>query len=76
MLFQELRLFTEADSVGECAVEEFADGFKSKKEIRAWFEQFGIADKWIPTVAKNVRTTAACLGVGPRTLSTFLILSF
>ena len=27
-------------------------GFKSKKEIKAWFEQFGIADKWDTPIAK------------------------
>ena len=71
MLFQELRLFTELTAWENVQLKNSLTGFKSKKEIKAWFEQFGIADKWDTPVAKNVfRATAAC-GVGPRTLSTF-----
>ena len=52
MLFQELRLFTELTAWENVQLKNSLTGFKSKKEIRAWFEQFGIADKWDTSVAK------------------------
>ena len=44
MLFQELRLFTELTAWENVQLKNSLTGFKSKKEIKAWFEQFGIAD--------------------------------
>ena len=52
MLFQELRLFTELTAWENVQLKNSLTGFKSKKEIKAWFEQFGIADKWNTPVAK------------------------
>ena len=52
MLFQELRLFTELTAWENVQLKNSLTGFKSKKEIKAWFEQFGIADKWDTPVAK------------------------
>ena len=52
MLFQELRLFTELTAWENVQLKNSLTGFKSKKEIKAWFEQFGIADKWDKPIAK------------------------
>lgn len=52
MLFQELRLFTELTAWENVQLKNTLTGFKSKKEIKVWFEQFGIADKWDVPVAK------------------------
>ena len=52
MLFQELRLFTELTAWENVQLKNSLTGFKSKKEIKAWFEQFGIADKWDTPIAK------------------------
>lgn len=46
MLFQELRLFTELSAWENVQIKNSITGFKSKKEIKAWFEALGIADKW------------------------------
>lgn len=52
MLFQELRLFTELTAWENVQLKNSLTGFKSKKEIRLWFERFGIADKWDTPIAK------------------------
>jgi ABC-type lipoprotein export system ATPase subunit len=46
MLFQELRLFTELSAWENVQIKNSLTGFKSKKEIKIWFEALGIADKW------------------------------
>lgn len=45
-LFQELRLFPELTAYENVEIKnKLTGGFKSKKEIVAWFERLGIADK-------------------------------
>ena len=46
MLFQDLRLFTELSAWENVQIKNSLTGFKSKKEIKIWFEALGIADKW------------------------------
>ena len=46
MLFQELRLFTELTAWENIQLKNSLTGYKSKQEIKAWLEMFGIADKW------------------------------
>lgn len=46
MLFQELRLFPELSSWENVQIKNSLTGFKSKKEIKQWFEALGIAEKW------------------------------
>ena len=46
MLFQELRLFPELTSWENVQIKNSLTGFKSKKEIKHWFEALGIAEKW------------------------------
>ena len=46
MLFQELRLFTELSAWENVQIKNSLTGFKSKTEIKTWFEALGIADKW------------------------------
>lgn len=45
-LFQELRLFPELSAYENVEIKNKLTGFKSKNEIRAWFERLGIAEKW------------------------------
>lgn len=52
MLFQELRLFPELTAWENVQLKNSLTGFKSKKEITAWFEQLGIADKWDTPIAR------------------------
>ena len=52
MLFQELRLFTELTAWENIQLKNSLTGYKSKKEIKVWFEMFGIADKWDTPVGK------------------------
>ena len=52
MLFQELRLFPELTAWENVQLKNSLTGFKSKKEVKAWFEMFGIADKWDTPVGK------------------------
>lgn len=46
MLFQELRLFAELTAWENVKLKNNLTGFRDKKEIRRWFEELGIADKW------------------------------
>lgn len=45
LLFQELRLFPELTAMENVEIKNRLTGFKSRKEIEAWFERLGIADK-------------------------------
>ena len=45
ILFQELRLFPELTAYENVSIKNGLTHFKSKKEILAWFEALGIADK-------------------------------
>ena len=45
LLFQELRLFPELTAYENVAIKNDLTGWKKKKEILAWFERLGIADK-------------------------------
>lgn len=52
MLFQELRLFPELTAWENVQIKNSLTGFKSKKEIKVWFEAFDIVDKWDAPVGK------------------------
>lgn len=45
LLFQELRLFPELSALENVEIKNGLTRFKSKKEIEAWFQRLGIADK-------------------------------
>ena len=45
LLFQELRLFPELTAMENVQIKNGLTGFKGHKEIEAWFERLGIADK-------------------------------
>lgn len=45
ILFQELRLFPELTAFENVSIKNALTGFKSRKEILAWFEALGIGDK-------------------------------
>lgn len=45
LLFQELRLFPELTAMENVQIKNGLTGFKNRKEIEAWFERLGIADK-------------------------------
>lgn len=51
-LFQELRLFPELTAYENVEIKNKLTGFKSKKEIKDWFEMLGIPDKWDAKVCK------------------------
>lgn len=44
-LFQELRLFPELTAMENVEIKNKLTGFKTKDEIKAWFERLGIGDK-------------------------------
>lgn len=44
-LFQELRLFPELTAMENVQIKNKLTGFKAQKEIEAWFDRLGIADK-------------------------------
>ena len=44
-LFQELRLFPELSAMENIQIKNNITGFKSEKQISAWFDALGIADK-------------------------------
>lgn len=52
MLFQDLRLFTELTAMENVQLKNSLTGFKKKKEIKAMFEELGIADKLNVPVGK------------------------
>lgn len=45
IMFQELRLFDELSAMDNIAVKNMLTHHKSRKEVEAWFERLGIADK-------------------------------
>lgn len=45
LLWQELRLFPELTAMENVRIKNTLTGFQKKKQIRAWFEMLGIADK-------------------------------
>jgi ABC-type lipoprotein export system ATPase subunit len=45
LLFQELRLFPELTAMENVQIKNGLTGHKSRKEIEAWFERLGIAEK-------------------------------
>ncbi|MBQ8969495.1 MAG: ATP-binding cassette domain-containing protein [Bacteroidaceae bacterium] len=45
LLFQELRLFPELTAMENVEIKNRLTGFKKRKEILDWFDQFGISDK-------------------------------
>ena len=45
LLFQELRLFPELTAMENVQIKNGLTGYKNRKEIEAWFERLGIADK-------------------------------
>lgn len=46
MLFQELRLFEELTAWENVQLKNSLTGYRKRSEIRQWFEELGIADKW------------------------------
>lgn len=46
MLFQELRLFEELTAWENVQLKNSLTSYKKRSEIRQWFEELGIADKW------------------------------
>lgn len=52
MLFQDLKLFTELSAWENVQIKNGLTGFKSKSEIRNWFDALGIADKWDTPLGK------------------------
>lgn len=51
-LFQELRLFPELTAYENVEIKNKLTGFKSKKEIKDWFEILGIPDKWDAKISR------------------------
>ena len=52
MLFQELRLFPELTASENVLLKNKLTGFRSLQQIKAWFEELGIDDKWSQPVGK------------------------
>ena len=52
MLFQELRLFPELTAGENVFLKNKLTGYRSEKQIKAWFEELGIADKWNQPIGK------------------------
>lgn len=52
MLFQELRLFDELTAWENVQLKNRLTGFREKKQVRLWFEELGIADKWDQKIGK------------------------
>ena len=52
MLFQELRLFPELTAWENVQLKNGLTGFCRKQQVKDWFEQLGIADKWDVKVGK------------------------
>ncbi len=52
MMFQELRLFDELTAWENVQIKNRLTGFREKKQVKQWFEELGIADKWDQKVGK------------------------
>lgn len=52
MLFQELRLFPELTAGENVVLKNKLTRFRSDEQLKTWFEQLGIADKWNQPVGK------------------------
>lgn len=52
MLFQELRLFDELTAWENVQLKNRLTGFREKKQVKRWFEELGIADKWDQKVGR------------------------
>lgn len=52
LMWQELRLFPELTAWENVQIKNRLTGFKSKKEVRRWFEELGIADKFDAPLGK------------------------
>lgn len=52
MLFQELRLFAELTAGENVLLKNKLTGYSSIEQIKNWFDELGIADKWNQPVAK------------------------
>ena len=52
MLFQELRLFPELTACENVLLKNKLTGYRSEQQIRDWFEELGIADKWNQPIGK------------------------
>ena len=52
MLFQELRLFAELTASENVLLKNKLTGYRSIEQIKSWFDELGIADKWSRPVAK------------------------
>ena len=52
MLFQELRLFPELTASENVMLKNKLTGYRSELQIRNWFEELDIADKWNQAVGK------------------------
>ena len=52
IMFQELRLFSELTAGENVILKNNLTSFRTEKQIKDWFEQLGIADKWSQPVGK------------------------
>lgn len=52
MLFQELRVFPELTAGENVILKNKLTGYRTEKQIKDWFEELGIADKWNQPISK------------------------
>lgn len=52
MLFQELRLFPELTAGENVILKNKLTGYRSENQLKSWFEELGIADKWNQPIGK------------------------
>lgn len=52
IMFQELRLFGELTAGENVMLKNNLTSYRTEKQIKLWFEELGIADKWSEPVAK------------------------
>lgn len=52
MLFQELRLFPELTAIENVSLKNKLTGYRSQQQIKDWFEELGIAEKWNQPIGK------------------------
>ena len=52
MMFQELRLFSELTAGENVILKNNLTSFRKEKQIKDWFEQLGISDKWSEPIGK------------------------